>query len=57
MLPFDWIRRRLGPEVCTSSTFIYEDMASQSGEALPLICQPFDIKRRDHWRDRGALST
>jgi SAM-dependent methyltransferase len=55
MLPFDWIRRRLKPEVCTSCTFIYDDMASQSGEALPFIYQPFDIRRRDHWRDRGAL--
>lgn len=55
MTVFEWIRQAPAPLVCTSETFIYDDMESQSGRALPLIYRPFDIADRAHWRDRGAL--
>lgn len=55
MTVFAWLRRTLAPVVCTSETFIYDDMDSQSGHALPHIYRPFDITKRAHWRDRGSL--
>jgi SAM-dependent methyltransferase len=51
----DWIVRELKPRACTSDTFIYDDMDSQSGRSLPVIYEPFDATRKSHWRDRGAL--
>jgi SAM-dependent methyltransferase len=55
MSVFDWIRRELDPQPCTSAAFIYDDMASQSGRSLPIVYEPFDVGLRHHWRDRGAL--
>ena len=52
---FDWIKANLKPEVCTSDRFIYDDMDSQSGRSLPIIYQPFDLRDKSHWQDRGAL--
>jgi len=52
---FDWIKVNLKPEVCTSDRFIYDDMDSQSGRSLPIIYQPFDLREKSHWQDRGAL--
>jgi SAM-dependent methyltransferase len=51
---FDWLEETADPQLYDSAAFIYEDMASQSGESLPLIYQPFDASRKAHWRDRGA---
>jgi len=52
---FDWIETELHPMECTSDGFIYDDMDSQSGRALPIIYRPFDLGERSHWRDRGAV--
>jgi SAM-dependent methyltransferase len=51
---FEWLEETADPQLYDSTAFIYEDMASQSGESLPLIYQPFDASRKAHWRDRGA---
>ncbi|MFC1799909.1 class I SAM-dependent methyltransferase [Candidatus Eisenbacteria bacterium] len=51
----EWIERNLRPEKCNSERFFYDDMESQSGYCLPLIYQEFDITKRGHWCDRGAL--
>jgi ubiquinone/menaquinone biosynthesis C-methylase UbiE len=51
---FKWLEETADPQLYDSASFIYEDMASQSGESLPLIYQPFDASRKAHWRDRGA---
>jgi len=51
---FVWLEETADPQLYDSATFIYEDMASQSGESLPLIYQPFNASRQAHWRDRGA---
>jgi hypothetical protein len=51
---FKWLEETADPQLYDSTTFIYEDMASQSGESLPQIYQPFDANRKAHWRDRGA---
>ena len=55
MQTFDWIDRVLEPRTCNSEEFIYDDMGSQSGGCLPIIYQPFDVAKRMHWTDRGAL--
>jgi SAM-dependent methyltransferase len=55
MQVFDWIERVLKPRTCNSEEFVYDDMESQSGRCLPIIYQPFDVSRRMHWTDRGAL--
>ncbi len=52
---FAWIEQELKPKVCTSEEFIYNDMDSQSSRCLPIIYEPFDIKKRAHWQDRGSL--
>jgi ubiquinone/menaquinone biosynthesis C-methylase UbiE len=52
---FDWIEQALEPRECNSEEFIYDDMESQSGRCLPIIYQPFDLAKRMHWTDRGAL--
>lgn len=51
----EWIERKLRPQSCNSGEFFYDDMESQSGYCLPVIYQEFDITRRGHWCDRGAL--
>ena len=51
----EWIEEVLEPRLCNSEEFIYDEMESQSGKCLPIIYQPFDIARRMHWTDRGAL--
>ncbi len=51
---FEWITTHLHPTPCTSDRFIYDDMDSQSGRALPILYQPFDAARKFHWQDRGA---
>jgi SAM-dependent methyltransferase len=50
-----WIEEVLEPRSCNSEEFVYDEMESQSGRCLPIIYQPFDIGRRMHWTDRGAL--
>jgi len=50
-----WVEEVLRPRSCSSEELIYNDMESQSGRCLPIIYQPFDIARRMHWTDRGAL--
>ncbi len=52
---FDWIKTEFTPPFCSSDRFIYDDMESQSGRCLPVIYQPFDASRKDHWCDRGSL--
>ncbi len=52
---FNYIRRELRPRACTSVEILYDFMQSQSFECLPVIYQPFDAGRRDHWCDRGAM--
>ncbi len=51
----DWITHNFQAEACNSETFLYDEMASQSGFCLPLIYQPFDASKLDHWSDRGAM--
>ena len=51
----NWLEVTADPYPYPTTTFIYDDMASQSGESLPLIYQPFDAGRLAHWRDRGAI--
>jgi ubiquinone/menaquinone biosynthesis C-methylase UbiE len=52
---FEWIEKRLKPELVDSVGFMYDEMESQSGFCLPIIYQPFDATKRAHWRDRGSL--
>lgn len=54
-LLIEWIEQNLQPEKCNSEQFFYDDMESQSGHCLPLIYEEFDITRRGHWCDRGAM--
>lgn len=51
----EWIKEKLRPESCNSDKFIYDDMDSQSGCALPIIYKPFDATKKSHWRDRGSM--
>jgi SAM-dependent methyltransferase len=55
METLDWVEQNLEPRQCNSEEFIYNDMESQSGLCLPIIYQPFDMAKRMHWTDRGAL--
>jgi len=50
----DWLEATLSPKDCTSEEFIYDDMDSQSGRALPIIYRPFDAADGSHWQDRGS---
>lgn len=52
---FDWLEKNFTFSVCTSDAFIYDDLESQSGFSLPIIYQPFDGNKRNHWADRGRL--
>jgi ubiquinone/menaquinone biosynthesis C-methylase UbiE len=52
---FEWIDKELTPRMCNSEEFFYDDMESQSGDCLPIIYQEFDLGKRGHWCDRGAL--
>jgi len=52
---FRWIEEALHPQICNSEELIYEDTDSQSGRSLPIVYEPFDVRQRSHWRDRGAL--
>lgn len=51
---YAWIENELKPTIHDSTTFMYNDMDSQSNYCLPLIYRPFDVHMREHWRDRGA---
>ena len=51
----DWVTQHFQVEDCNSETFFYDEMASQSGYSLPIIYQPFDASKREHWNDRGAM--
>lgn len=51
----EWIERIFEPRPCNSEEFIYDEMESQSGRCLPIIYRPFDVSKRMHWTDRGAL--
>ena len=51
---FGWLDATLSPMECTSEEFIYDDMESQSGRALPIIYRPFDAADPSHWQDRGS---
>jgi SAM-dependent methyltransferase len=51
----EWIERNLRPEKCNSEEFFYDEMESQSNYRLPLIYEEFDIAKRGHWCDRGAI--
>jgi len=55
MTIIEWIRRELQRAAHTSDSYIYDDMASQSGSSLPVIYRPFDPGNRSHRRARGAL--
>lgn len=55
MEPFDWIESNLDPRPCTSVELLYDSMASQSFECLPVIYRPFDAANRSHWCDRGSM--
>lgn len=50
-----WIETTFSPVLQPSTSFLYDDMASQSGESLPLIYLPFDLRNPSHWSDRGWL--
>lgn len=52
---FDWIERELSPRDCNSEEFFYNEMESQSGYSLPILYQPFDLRQRSHWHDRGEI--
>jgi SAM-dependent methyltransferase len=52
---FTWIEKQRVPIPCDSEQFIYDDMASQSGQSLPVIYKPFDAADRSHRTDRGSL--
>lgn len=52
---FTWINTTLQPDDCTSETFFYDEMESQSGYCLPVIYLPFDTSDLSHWYDRGAI--
>ncbi len=51
---FQWIDANLNPRIQDEGSFLYEGMDSQSGRSLPLIYEPFDASKREHWADRGA---
>lgn len=51
----EWIDQELRPRECNSEEFFYDDMESQSGFCLPLIYTEFDLGKRGHWCDRGAV--
>lgn len=50
-----WLKTTLPLQQCDSTQSIYDHMESQSGRWLPIIYQPFDINKRSHWADRGAI--
>ena len=52
---FEWIEVELQPTICDSEEFMYNEMDSQSDYSLPIIYQPFDTRKKSHWRDRGSL--
>ncbi len=51
----DWVRETLTLRPCSSGELLYDHMASQSDQCLPIIYQPFDVENRGHWADRGSL--
>jgi ubiquinone/menaquinone biosynthesis C-methylase UbiE len=51
----EWIEREVEVRICDSTEFMYDGMESQSGKRLPIIYQPFDVRKRSHWSDRGSL--
>jgi len=51
----DWLRNRVDWRRGNSADSWYEYMASQSGERLPVVYEPFDGRRRGHFADRGAI--
>jgi SAM-dependent methyltransferase len=51
---FRWIEANLKPGEYNSVEFMYDDMESQSEYCLPIIYQPFDVREKSHWCDRGA---
>jgi SAM-dependent methyltransferase len=53
--PIDWIRDNLPLRETDSATALYDRMASQSGNRLPLINCPFDPDRRGHFMDRAQI--
>ncbi|HUT60867.1 MAG TPA: class I SAM-dependent methyltransferase [Phycisphaerae bacterium] len=53
--PIRWIVDHLQLKQTDSSEFIYANAASQSGEGLAVIYQPFDATRRGHFVDRGQI--
>ena len=51
----DWVRETLALRPCTTDELLYDHMASQSGQCLPIIYQPFDVGNPAHWMDRGSM--
>ncbi len=54
MNAIQWVRGELNPRQVTSDDLIYQQQESQSNHSLPIIYEPFNAKKRTHWRDRGA---
>jgi len=50
-----WLEENHTLDYCFSDQLIYEDMDSQSNYSLPLIYQPLDPLKINHWTDRGAI--
>ncbi len=51
-----WVIEHLAPEPTTSAALLYERMASQSGESLPVIYRPVDPTRPGDWHDEALCA-
>jgi SAM-dependent methyltransferase len=52
---FEWLKTNFKPKSCSSVELLYEHMASQSLEYLPIIYKPFDPHSRNGWNCRGVI--
>ena len=51
----EWAKKTDRITWCSSTEFWYDHMESQSGRSLPVIYRPFDLSRKDDWRDEGMI--
>ena len=50
-----WILEEFAVRHCDSPEYMYDEMGSQADFSLPIVHEPFDIDRRNHWKHQGLV--
>jgi SAM-dependent methyltransferase len=51
----EWILESLPVRHCDSPEYMYDEMESQADYSLPVVHEPFDPTKRNHWKHQGHV--